>query len=190
MEEEPPVKLQVQGHSCRGGATTWEHDQITSYYHGALPCVRHTLAPSVSRSTHHNLYGRRSLVRGHEKSLYSDKFSVSGLSPGGANRDQVPKGRYMRTKNKTETPQASSTRYLLRVIVISVTIVPRSSRSDSACWERVEDCPIPSPSYEGRESKPTVSSNNCEGTDTPSTFTGISLQIRWGKRSSSVQVHT
>ena len=38
-------------------------------------------------------------------------------------------------ERKTATPQASSTRYLLRVVttVTSVTTVPNSSRSDSAC---------------------------------------------------------
>jgi hypothetical protein len=34
---------------------------------------------------------------------------------------------------QTEPSQASSSRYLLVMVVTSVTIVPKSSRSDSAC---------------------------------------------------------
>ena len=64
-----------------------------------------------------------------------------------------------------EHNQASSTRYLLRVVIVvtSVTIVPRSSRSDSSvCWARVADCPAEPTSYEGREPRPSVSDDECE----------------------------
>jgi len=78
---------------------------------------------------------------------------------------------------RTIEPQVSSTRYLLRVVMVvtSVTIVPKSSRSDSARWVRVEDCPIGSPSYEGGNSCPPVSFN--------SIFTGINFHINKGKES-------
>ena len=78
----------------------------------------------------------------------------------------------------TRTPQTSCTRYFLRVIVISVTTVPKSSRSYSACWLRLEDRPVTSSSYEGREPEPSVSDSGREGADVPSIFTGINFHIR------------
>ena len=84
-----------------------------------------------------------------------------------------------RRQEKTQIPQASSTLYLLRVVTVvtSVTIVPKSSRSDSASWVLVKDCPVAFPSYEGRKPEPRVSDNACEGKNAPSTFTGINFQI-------------
>ena len=80
--------------------------------------------------------------------------------------------------------QASSTRYLLRVVttvlvvVISVTIVPKSSRSDSKCRvARAEDCPAVSSPYEGREPAPNVSDGDCGGVNMSSIFTGINFQM-------------
>jgi len=80
-------------------------------------------------------------LRDEKLSTFSSRFSVSKVPPGGS----VDCGKdhqrnyttliYTQTQ-QTETPQASSTRYLLRVVtvlvVISVTIVPKSSLSDSA----------------------------------------------------------
>jgi len=75
----------------------------------------------------------------------------------------------------------SSVQYLLRVVTVvtSVTIVPRSPRSGSACLAREEDCPaVASSSYGGREPEPSVSDNCCECFGVLSTSTGIGFQIR------------
>ena len=73
--------------------------------------------------------------------------------------------------------QAPSTRYLLRVVMTSVTMVPKSPHSHSACEAREEDCPVASPSYGGRVFEPSVPDNNCEGVNVPSTFTGTNLHV-------------
>jgi hypothetical protein len=92
----------------------------------------------------------------------------------------------------TETPQASSTRYFLRVVTIvvvtSVITVPKSSRS--VCCARVEDCRVCPSSYEGREPEPSVSDDDTEGVSRPSTFTGINFQMNQGMGSVSVQTTT
>ena len=81
------------------------------------------------------------------------------------------------------TYQTSSTRYLLRVVTVvvrtvtSFTIVPNSSLSVSVCRSRVEDCPVVSPSYGGREPEPGVSDDDLEGAKAPSIFWGINFQI-------------
>ena len=87
--------------------------------------------------------------------------------------------------DRTINAQASSTRYLLRVVttVTSFTIVPNSSCSNSACRARAEDCLVPSPSYKGRGPEPRFSENGGEGMNVLSIFTGISFQIRRGRRS-------
>ena len=76
------------------------------------------------------------------------------------------------------------------MVVVSVTIVPKSSRSDSACRVRVEDGPVVSSSYEGRDPEPGVSDEGWKGVNPPSTFTGISFQILRGAGPSSTQVET
>ena len=84
--------------------------------------------------------------------------------------------------NRTTT-QASSTRYLLRLVTVvvvtvtSFTIVPSSSCSDSTCSARVADCPAASPSYGGRELEPRVVDDECEGVNVPSTSAGINFQV-------------
>ena len=76
-----------------------------------------------------------------------------------------------------EPTQASSTLYLLRVVTVVtlVTIVPKSSRLDSARWVRVEDCPVSSPSYGGGNPCSPVSFG-----ERGSTFTGINFHINKG----------
>ena len=64
-------------------------------------------------------------------------------------------------------------------VVTSVTIVPKSSRSDSI-FGVAEDCPVASPSYEGREPRPSVPDDGREGLNALSTLTGISFQILLG----------
>jgi hypothetical protein len=92
----------------------------------------------------------------------------------------------------TEAPQASSTRYFLRVVtttvVSSVTTVPKSSCS--VCCARVEDCRVSPSSYEGREPEPSVSDDDIEGVSRPSTFTGINFQLNQATGTVSVQVIT
>ena len=88
--------------------------------------------------------------------------------------------RTLHTDETTEPLQASSTRYLLRVVITSVTIVPKSSRSDSVCWIW-EDCPVALLLYEGRGSGPSVSNDGVKASSKFSTFTGINFQIHQGK---------
>jgi len=42
----------------------------------------------------------------------------------------------------------------------------------------VEECPVASPSYEGREPEPAVLDDGCEYANAPSIFAGINFQIR------------
>ena len=102
----------------------------------------------------------------------------------------IDETKILHTWTKLEA-QASATRYFLRVVTIvtSVTVVPSSSCSaDSTClvWE---DSPVMSTSFEGMEPE-SVPVGDCKVRNGPSTFTGIRLQIRRGRRSSSNQVPT
>ena len=76
------------------------------------------------------------------------------------------------------------------MVVTSVTIVPKSSRWDSVCWTRAEDCPVTSPPYGGRVPKSTVPDDDFGGVNTLSTPTGISLQIHQGIGPVSIQSPT
>jgi len=59
------------------------------------------------------------------------------------------------------------------MVVTSVTIVPRSPRSDSVRWAQVQCCPVVSPLYEGRESEP----GDRKVVDVPPVSTRINFQI-------------
>jgi hypothetical protein len=82
-------------------------------------------------------------------------------------------------KEQSETPQASSTLYVLRVVmmVTLVAIVPKSSRSDSTRSVWVEDCRA-TPLYNGGEPESSeVLSDESKGVNTPLTFAGTNLHI-------------
>jgi len=122
-----------------------------------------------------------------EKLAHGDPCYSSSQAPScSTNRDKARRGflHHASVAHGEDKPQASSTRYFLRVlvtvvtVVTSVTIVPKSSRSDSACWVRVEDCPVPSPSYEGGNSCSAFSVG-----ERGSIFTGINFHINKGAES-------
>jgi len=122
-------------------------------------------ASTITTWTYSGGQGRYSIVTDKKEDPDSD-----GTRPSGDSYVMLA----LHAERTAEPPQASSTRYLLRVVTVvtSVTMVPKSSRSDSARWVRVEDCPVPSPSYEGEFSCPAVSFG-----ERGSILTGINFHI-------------
>ena len=108
---------------------------------GSILPASYRNAPSDSRPTVANFRRGRSMTTSLPSGYLpsSKQVSLSHHLTGGTNRTE--RGRllhkYYKLDRLTESHQISSTLYFLRVVmrvvVTSVTIVPKSSRSDSAC---------------------------------------------------------